>query len=202
MKVFISYAKEDEDTAKKLYNDLKNAGIKPWMVSEDLLPGQNRKVIIRQAIKDSSYFLALLSPKSISKRGFVQKELKIALDILDKLPQTEIFIIPVRLDDCEPVDERLEDVDPVDLFVSYENGLNQILRVLKSGNEESEECSPHQDTPFSFDSSQKIKILFLTANPMDDARLRLDQEIRSIDQALRNAQFRTDLTSYSTALSG
>jgi hypothetical protein len=35
-----------------------------------------------------------------------------------------------------------------------------------------------------------IKILFLAANPTDTSRLRLDQEIRSIDQALRQAEFR------------
>jgi|GEM_PF-1743392 methylase of polypeptide subunit release factors len=35
-----------------------------------------------------------------------------------------------------------------------------------------------------------IKILFLAANPTDTSRLRLDEEIRSIDQALRQAEFR------------
>jgi hypothetical protein len=35
-----------------------------------------------------------------------------------------------------------------------------------------------------------IRILFLAANPMDTNRLRLDEEVRSIDQALREAEFR------------
>ncbi len=35
-----------------------------------------------------------------------------------------------------------------------------------------------------------IKILFLTANPLDTNRLRLDEESRAIDQALRQAEFR------------
>jgi hypothetical protein len=35
-----------------------------------------------------------------------------------------------------------------------------------------------------------IKILFLAANPSDTSQLRLDEEIRSIDQALRQAEFR------------
>jgi len=35
-----------------------------------------------------------------------------------------------------------------------------------------------------------IKILFLEANPEDTERLRLDKEVRSIDQALRQAQYR------------
>jgi len=35
-----------------------------------------------------------------------------------------------------------------------------------------------------------IKILFLAANPQDTSRLRLDEEIRGIDQALRQAEYR------------
>lgn len=35
-----------------------------------------------------------------------------------------------------------------------------------------------------------IRILFLTSNPTDTSRLRLDEEIRSIDQAPRQSEFR------------
>lgn len=37
---------------------------------------------------------------------------------------------------------------------------------------------------------QPIKVLFLAANPLDTTPLSTAQEVRSIDQALRNAQFR------------
>jgi hypothetical protein len=39
-------------------------------------------------------------------------------------------------------------------------------------------------------SIDKIRILFLTANPTDTNRLRLDEESRAIDQSLRRAEFR------------
>ncbi len=39
-------------------------------------------------------------------------------------------------------------------------------------------------------TSKPIKILFLAANPRDTDRLRLDEEIRGIKQALRQAEFR------------
>lgn len=39
-------------------------------------------------------------------------------------------------------------------------------------------------------SVQKVKILFLAANPIDTERLRLDEEIRSIDEAVQKAKFR------------
>lgn len=37
---------------------------------------------------------------------------------------------------------------------------------------------------------QPIKVLFLAANPLDTTPLKLDEEIRAIDQALRQAEFR------------
>lgn len=122
--------------ARRLCHDLKQAGITPWLDKEKLLPGQRWKVAITQAMKESAYIVALLSSHSVSKRGFVQRELKKALDLLDELPPSEIFIIPARLDDCEPVDERLQDLHWVDLFESYEEGFTSILQVLRSGHEE------------------------------------------------------------------
>ena len=38
--------------------------------------------------------------------------------------------------------------------------------------------------------SKTISILFLTANPQDTPSLKLDEEIRGIDLALRQAEFR------------
>ena len=43
MKVFISYGKEDQAIALKIYHDLKKSGASPWIDSEDILPGQNWK---------------------------------------------------------------------------------------------------------------------------------------------------------------
>ncbi len=129
-KVFISYAREDYATAKELYDDLKKSGVKPWMDRIDLLIGQDWKFEIRRAIEASSHFIALLSSNSISKKGYVQKELKLALDIFDEMPKTEIFLLPVRLDDCNPLDETLRGLHWGDLFPEYKDGLDQILRVL------------------------------------------------------------------------
>lgn len=129
-KVFISYATEDYDIAKRLYDDLKKEGIEPWMDTENLLVGQNWRSIIPQAIRNCRYFLLLISKKSVSKRGYVQKEQKIALDYLDELPLSDVFILPVRIDNVEPIDELLRNMHWADLS-DYENGLKHILRALK-----------------------------------------------------------------------
>ena len=94
VQVFICYAREDRQIARQLYADLKRAGVEPWLDCESLLPGQYWENEINRAIRESSYVMVLLSSHSVSKRGFVRKELKKALDILDELPPSQIFLIP------------------------------------------------------------------------------------------------------------
>lgn len=133
--LFISYAREDEKAALRLYSELKQAGHEPWLDVESILPGQNWKAAIRRAIRASTHFLALLSTNSVNKRGYVQSELRQALDILyDEIPESHIFLIPIRLDNCLPAHEKLHELNWVDLFPSWELGLEKILRGLKSPN--------------------------------------------------------------------
>ena len=129
--VFISYAREDIGDVKKLYEDLQKAGVLCWLDEVDLLPGQNWKTAISKAMKNCRYFMPVMSSKSLLKRGYVQKELRTALGMLDEFPQGDIFIIPVRLDDCRPDHEKLENIHFADLFPSYDAGLEKILKVLR-----------------------------------------------------------------------
>ena len=71
--VFISYASGDNQVAEVVYYALKNAGLNPWLDKFSILPGQNWGNEIENAIKSSSYFIAILSEQSVSKRGYVQK---------------------------------------------------------------------------------------------------------------------------------
>ncbi|MCP4344501.1 MAG: SUMF1/EgtB/PvdO family nonheme iron enzyme [Desulfobacterales bacterium] len=138
-KVFISYGEEDYEIAKRLYDDLKDSGFNPWMNKENILLGQKQKLEIRRAIQESSYFLILLSEKSLSDRGYFHKELKIALEILDEMPPDKIFILPVRLDTCKPAYEILQGIQHTDLFpLLYEKGFRQILRALGFQGDEKE----------------------------------------------------------------
>jgi hypothetical protein len=129
-KVFISYAREDYEYAKQFYNDLRKAGLDPWLDKESILPGEPWEIAIRQAVRESHFFLALLSSKSVGKQGVVQKEIRWAFDEYDKRPEGEIFIVPARLEKCKPVYEQLHDIQWVDMFPSWDNGLKRILRTI------------------------------------------------------------------------
>ncbi len=96
--VFISYAREDSRHAERLYMDFRQSEIDAWLDTRRLLPGQNWRREIHQAIRAAKYFIALVSEHSVGKRGFVQAEMKRALNVFAEVPAGQIFIIPVRLD--------------------------------------------------------------------------------------------------------
>ena len=130
-RVFISYAKEDKAFAEKLHEDLNHAGIDTWMDSVNLIPGQNWDRAITKAISDSRYFIALLSSRSVGKKGYVQKEIRHAIDIAKEYPPDEIYIIPLRIDDCNPSFEALHKLQIANLFPDYQKGLQELLRVFE-----------------------------------------------------------------------
>lgn len=129
-RVFISYAKEDRTYAARLYRDLKAAGANPWMDTRNLKPGQRWQAEIEGEIENCTHFVALLSSRSVSKRGYVQSEIRRALEIWDRLPDRTIFLIPARLDECSPSHRALESFQRVDLFPRWKNGFAQILASL------------------------------------------------------------------------
>ena len=131
-RIFISYAREDADVARRLYADLRDAGLSPWMDINDLIPGQAWKEAVEAAIRDSSYFLALISKHSISKRGFIQKELRIALDGYEEVSPADVFLIPVRLEDVVPAHRALAELQWVDLWPSYADALKKILVAMSA----------------------------------------------------------------------
>jgi len=128
--IFLSYAREDEEKVKKLYQKLSDAGLKPWMDKKDILPGEQWKFRIPQAVRCSDFFLVCLSANSVDKRGWIQKEIKEALDIWQEMLDSDIYVIPVRLEDCE-VPEGLRDFQWVNLF--EEDGWTWLVKAIQVG---------------------------------------------------------------------
>ena len=111
-----------------LYNSLKVAGFEPWLDVKDILPGQNWKQALSETITKSDYFLACLSEKALDKRGFVHAELKMALDMLSKLPASKTYIIPARLSPVQPPEE-LFGFQWVDIFGTHD--IEKLVNALK-----------------------------------------------------------------------
>lgn len=134
--VFLSYTRQDGEQVEWLYQKLSDVGFRPWMDKKDILPGETWESSIRRAIRTSDFFLACLSTNSVNRRGFLQKEIKRALAIWQEKLDSDIYLIPVRLDECE-APESLCDFQWVDLF--EENGWERLVRAIKVGVERSQE---------------------------------------------------------------
>lgn len=141
-KIFISYARTDKDIARKIFERLKeNEELEPWFDEESLLPGAKWRPEIRKAIRDSDYFLALVSSKSNEGRGVRHSELDQALDILKEFPINERYLIPVRLNDCKMPRDELEEISWVDAFPDFEAGINKLIRGMFPTTVENEKIS-------------------------------------------------------------
>ncbi|OQY31587.1 MAG: hypothetical protein B6I38_05675, partial [Anaerolineaceae bacterium 4572_5.1] len=129
-KIFLSYASEDVNEARKLYAQLNSIPeLDVWFDKESLKSGQDWEIEIRKAIHESRYFILLLSNYS-KKKGFYQKEIRMALDIRNEYPEGEIFLIPVRLDNVEPHFQELNALHYVDMFPVWFDGVHKIINAL------------------------------------------------------------------------
>ena len=113
--VFLCHSSGDKERVRQLYHQLTADGVRCWFDEEDLLPGQDWESEISKAIRRCRFVLACISNSSISKTGYVQKELRLALDVADEQPDGSIFLIPVRLEECE-IPDRLKRLHAADLF--------------------------------------------------------------------------------------
>jgi hypothetical protein len=127
---FISYAREDQPAAVRLYAELKAIGVDPWLDLAELLPGHEWQPAIRQAIREASHIIVLISANSVQKTGFVQNEIREAIDLADSRPPGAIFVIPARLDETTPKYERLLRLQWVDMFPDYDAGFRRLAAAL------------------------------------------------------------------------
>jgi hypothetical protein len=127
-RVFLCYAGPDRNQVEAIYNKLSKDGFSPWMDKKSLLPGQDWKLEIKRAIETADFFVACIS-QHFQERTYGHKEIKLALEILDMMPEGTIFLIPLRLENC-PLDDRLSSRHWVDLFEP--GGYELLVRALSS----------------------------------------------------------------------
>ena len=128
LKVFLCHASADKPAVLDLYKRLVADGVDAWLDAESLIAGQKWEVEIPKAIRDSDVVIVCLSEKSINKEGYVQREIKFALDIADEKPEGMIFIIPAKLEECK-VPDRLSTYHWVELI--EEEGYRRLMRALR-----------------------------------------------------------------------
>jgi hypothetical protein len=113
---------------EQLFAKLEADGFQPWMDKKSLLPGQDWTFEIRRAIEGADFLVPCIS-RRFRDRTYGHKEIKLALDVLDSMPEGTIYLVPSRLEDC-PVEDRLASRHWVDLFAS--DGYELLVGALRS----------------------------------------------------------------------
>jgi hypothetical protein len=126
---FLCHSSVDKRAVRTLYGRLHRDGFKPWLDEEDLAPGQDWELEIRRAIRKAHVVLVCLSQDAADRAGYLQKEIRFALDVADEQPEGSVFVIPVRLEECT-VPDRLGRWQQVDLF--EDRGYERLVRSLNS----------------------------------------------------------------------
>jgi hypothetical protein len=129
LRIFLCHASQDKAMVRELYTKLLALGYKPWLDEEKLLGGQDWELEITKAIRESHVIIVCLSQESVSKAGFVQKEIRFALDRALEQPEGTIFLIPLKLTPCE-IPFRLEKFQWVNYY--EETGYQNLLRALRA----------------------------------------------------------------------
>jgi TIR domain len=128
LRVFLSHASEDKPKVREIKQALLSHKVEPWLDSDELKPGVPWNDAIWEAMENSDIILLCFSRTSVNKKGFVQRELRMALDLANEQPLDTIFLIPARLDECK-VSIRLGHLQWVNLF--EENGIEKLIKILE-----------------------------------------------------------------------
>lgn len=108
LRVFLCHASVDKPKVRELYQRLVAEGwIEPWLDVTKLLPGLHWTTVIKQALDEADSVIIFISNNSINREGFVQRELNYAWELSLGKPRQTIYLIPIRLEECDvPYDLR------------------------------------------------------------------------------------------------
>ncbi len=129
LRTFLCHSSKDKPAVRDLYKKLLTHNVRPWLDEEDLLAGQIWREEIPKAIRGSHAVVVCLSANAVSKAGYFHKEVKFALDVLDEQPEGTVFVVPVRLAECD-IPERLGHIHCANLY--DHNGFEKLLLALQS----------------------------------------------------------------------
>jgi hypothetical protein len=113
--IFVSYVQPNAVQARALAKFLQSAGLKTWLDKENLAAGEDWELVIRREIDKSALVLICLSAQAANRKGYFHKEMKLATEVAQRLPQGKIYIVPVRLADCE-IPPALQQIHVINLF--------------------------------------------------------------------------------------
>jgi TolB-like protein/Flp pilus assembly protein TadD len=98
--VFLSYASQDADAARRICDALRAAGIEIWFDQSALRGGDAWDRAIRQQIRDCALFIPVISAHSDARHeGYFRREWRLAVERAGDMSERVAFLVPVVIDD-------------------------------------------------------------------------------------------------------
>ena len=97
--IFLSYASQDADAARRLCDALRAAGLEVWFDQSELRGGDAWDASIRKQIKECALFVPIVSGNTDARpEGYFRLEWKLAVDRSHLMADDQPFFVPVILD--------------------------------------------------------------------------------------------------------
>jgi hypothetical protein len=98
--VFLSYASEDRQVARRIGDALPAYGIEVWYDESELGGGDVWDQKIRKQIRDCDYFMALVSAQTEARHeGYFRREWRLAVERTLDMADDHVFLLPIVIDD-------------------------------------------------------------------------------------------------------
>ncbi len=98
--VFLSYAREDTDAARRIADALRTHGVEVWFDQEELRGGEAWDAKIKKQIRECALFLPVISATTQARHeGYFRREWKQAVERLQDMAAGVAFLMPVVIDD-------------------------------------------------------------------------------------------------------
>ena len=108
--IFLSYASQDTDAARRICDALRAAGLEVWFDQSELRGGDAWDGSIRKQIKECALFVPMISASTNARsEGYFRLEWKLAVDRSHLMADDQPFFLPVILDDSAEPTARVPD---------------------------------------------------------------------------------------------
>lgn len=109
-RVFISYASQDAETATRIRDALRGAGLEVWFDQSELRGGDAWDASIRKKIKECTLFVPIISANTNARsEGYFRLEWKLAVDRTHLMADDRPFLLPVVIEGTSEAAARVPD---------------------------------------------------------------------------------------------
>jgi TolB-like protein len=108
--VFLSYASQDREAARRLGNALPGFGLEVWYDESELGGGDAWDQKIRRQIRECDYFMPLVSAQTEGRHeGYFRREWRLAVERTLDMADDHPFLLPIVIDDTDTARARVPD---------------------------------------------------------------------------------------------